>query len=221
MEKYSSNYNDDVHKLKMIEILKQELNLEKQEIIDFICISESSYNKMVSSSNRKLPQKSISMLEHLFFTKDWDNLLKQLPKRKDYVLKIIKLNRFHIHKNEKFIDCKKDPQKEVSKMIKNMYFISSFVGNKEIQEIEDDDLELLSEFAKTSRFAKNIKSYIRIGKFKKTGNLDYLKEEDYVYIGFVESLYFKDEDKDLLYKKGQKRAKKIEEKIKTEIDLFE
>ncbi len=216
-----SNYNDDIHKMKMIEILKKDLSLEKKEIIDFMSVSESSYNKMVSSSNRQLPQKSIMMLEKLFSINNWDLFLEDLPNKKDYVLKIIKFNRFHIQKTKKFIEEEKDKEKEILKSIKNMYFISSFVENQSIQEIPEEDLELLSEFAKTKRFAKNMESYIRIGKFKTTGDIGHLKKEDFAYIGFVESLHNHDEYEDVLYKKGLKKAKQIEEKIKTEIDIFQ
>ncbi len=216
-----SNYNDDIHKLKMINVLRDDLELEKQEILDFLCVSESSYNKMVSSSNRKLPQKSIDMLQKLFFNNDWDEIIKDLHDKKDYVLKIIKVNRFHVQKNEKFINCKKNPQEEISKMIKNMYFISSFVENENIQEISDDDLEILSDFAKTARFAKNMNSYIRMIKFKKSGDRSYLQKEDYAYIGLIESLYYHDDLEEVMYQKGLKKANLMEEKIKTEIDLFQ
>ncbi len=216
-----TNYNDDIHKIKMINILRDDFLLEKQEIIDFLCVSESSYNKMVSSSNRKLSKKSIYMIQKLFFTDDWDELIKDLPNKKEYVLKIIKMNRFHIQRNEKFIKNEKNPQEEVFKMIKNMYFISSFVENENIQKISEDDLELLSEFVKTERFAKNMESYIRIGKFKKSGDISYLEREDFGYIALIESLYTHDDLEEVLYKKGLKKAKQIAEKIKTEIDLFQ
>ncbi len=219
--KETSNYNDKVHKMKMIEILKNDLSLEKKDIIDFMCVSESSYNKMVSSSNRQLPQKSIMMLEKLFSIDDWDLFLEDLPNRKNYVLKIIKFNRFHIQRTENFIEQGKDKEKEILKSIKNMYFISSFIENESIQEISEEDLEVLSNFAKTKRFAKNMKSYIRIVKFKATGDISHLKKEDFVYIGFIESVYTHDEYEDILYKKGLNKAKQIEEKIKTEIDIFQ
>ncbi len=216
-----SNYNDDIHKLKLINILRDDFSLEKQDILDFLCVSESSYNKMVSSSNRKLSKKSVFMIQRLFFTSDWDELIKRLPNKRDYVLKIIKMNRFHIQRNEKFLNNEKNPQEEVSKMIKNMYFISSFVENENIQNISEDDLELLSEFAKTKRFAKNMESYIRIGKFKKSGDISFLKKEDFAYIALIESLYIHDDLEDVLYKKGLKKAEQIAEKIKTEIDIFQ
>lgn len=211
-------YKDELYKNKIISILKDDFKLEKDEILDFLMVSNSTYNKMVSSTNRELPKKSICMFEKMFYTNNWEEIIKKLKENEEYVRKRIILNRFHIQKSEEEV---KNPQEKVSKTVKNMNFISSFIENEEIQKMDEKDLELLANFAKTKRFAKNMRSYVNLIRFQKDGKKEGLSDEDIYFIGFINAMHFNEKLKEEIYNYGSKRVKVIEEKIKQDIDLLE
>lgn len=203
-------YNNK-HKTLLFKILKEELKLTREDIILFLKISDSTYDKMLSQKvNREIPQKTRHFLETIFDTENWDEICKIISRDKNKIQKMLSCKRKYRENeyNKEFLD-------------KNIALFHEILSNKKINQA-DEDFKYVIQLFKKDWFIDSLLTTMRVTKFHSTGDEEDLKEEDELLLGFFSAKSNPKEYQetyDSLINAGNKTKKKVKEKFKNK-ELF-
>lgn len=194
---------------ELLALLKKQFNYKKIDIIHFLSISSSTYDKLMSPNvEQKLPKKSKHFLMGVLGFKeinelnDKDKLIESLEKNKDKLEKLYKWKEFILSKDQDFFHKRVD-------------LLINLLSLKIFNETSDEKLEELNDFITGENFENLIARSIKIHEFYSSGETEDFDENDILFLGYVVLQNSKNKEKyNELKNKLLKIGESAEERVK-------
>lgn len=184
--------------------LKKELKLSKEDVLLFLDLSSSTYDKILSDKvNRSLPKKSMLIVKAVFHTDDLDEI-KLLCKNQKIQFKIKQKIRYR-----KIIE-----KKGFDHLLRYNDLFCNILESDNFTDVSNEEIKNLEYLISKEQTVDFILRFSKLIKYLSSGEIDEITEKDKIILGFYTVLLQKENNEEIVEK-----LKEIANKLIIKVDI--